>query len=486
MSYDAEKYKELCELFDKVCKRIEVYKSRKLTTNPDKVKAYKQDLVNTYNNLLIFLIPYITSIEDKIAIQNRIVTHHKRLKECFQILQFEYSFEHTIHALIDLDRITETRDLNPNPNRSPIPPTSPNKNIDSDSSTSSTNTVIDKSIEKTTNSTSTERNGAAEQQQIPPRQRANSSNSENSDSDSDIEMAQSAKNLMQLATSTINYKFEGDPMKLDSFIDAIELLEELCEPQNTDILLKFLMTKLEGKAREAIAVKPKKIEEIKTQLKDAIKTESSKVIEGRISALRADKMSMTKFAERAEELVENYRRSLISEGFTKEKAKQFAIEKTVDLCRNSAVSPIVVSILGAATFSEPKEVIARMITEINKLKGQKSILNNRKNDNNRNGNGHSNNKFHKNNNGNSHSNSNSNNNRNGNGNGNGNGNNRQNNGNGRQNYQNQGNRNDRNGNQSRTFTNSNYRRTNDSQQVRYISGNEIAPGNGGQPTNTNQ
>lgn len=495
MSYDAEKYKELCESFDKVCKRVENYRTRKLTTNPDKVKEYKDGLVQTYNDLLMLLIPHLTSVEDKIEIQNRIVTHHKRLKECFQILLFEYSFEQNIYALIDLDRITETRNLSPISKQSLILPKSPNPNrdslTDSDSSASSTSTVIDNTNNNPTKSASTELKGGEQQQRSPSR--TDVLLSENSDSESDPDMAQSAKNLMQLATSTINYKFEGDPMKLDSFIDAIELLEEHCEPQNKDILLKFLMTKLEGKAREAIVTKPKKIEEIKTQLRDAIKTESSKVIEGRISALRADKMNMTRFAERAEELVENYRRSLISEGFTKEKAKQFAVERTVDLCRNSAINltynaekyaQVVVSILGAATFSEPKDVIARMITEINKLKDLHITINRKNNNHNnqRNGKGQQQNKSHKNNSGNFHSYSGSNNNSHGNGNGN----NRQNNGNGRQNYQNQGNRSVHNSSNSRTITNSNYRRSNDSQQVRYIQGNETAPGNGGQNTNTNQ
>lgn len=371
MSFDENQYKELYSLFDRECKRVEVYKSRELTKSTLKKEEYKKGLVETYNKLLIYLTPFANT-DDKVAIQNRAVSQFNRLKECFQLLRLEYPFETTRFTTIGIDKITEARDPNPQSNGS-----------DSDSSTSSTATVVDKHTDQANGLDNLEPNKTIgqpdalenldgdktprQEHQSPTRSRTNSSSSEDS-----LEMAQTAKNLMQLATSTINYKFDGDPMKLDSFLDAIDLLSELCEPQNDAILLKFLMTRLEGKAREAMIKKPENLNEIITQLKAAVKTESSKVIEGRMLALRADKTNLTKFAERGEELAEQYRRSLINEGFPKEKAKEFAIEKTVELCRKSARSPTVVSIIASTKFSEPKEVIAKMIVEINNLKQLRS------------------------------------------------------------------------------------------------------------------
>lgn len=454
----AKELRELFEPFERECKRVEVYKSRELTKRTDKIKEYKECLVRTYNDLLTFLSDAADkSLNDRTPIENRIITYLKRLKECFQLLKLNYQFDSNIHSLIDIDRIVEEGTSNPN--------------SDSDASASSNKTIVDNSKDKSNNTDDNKQEQSPEHspQTTPPRSRTNSSSSENSLE----EMAQSAKSLMQLATSTINYKYDGDPMKLDSFIDAIDLLEELCEEQNKGILLKFLMTKLEGKAREAMIKQPEKVDDIVQQLRDAIKAESSKVIEGRMLALRTDKTNLTKFTDRAEELAEQYRRSLISEKIPKEMAINFAIEKTKELCRRNARSPTVISIIEATTFKEPKDVVSRFIVEINKQRQYRSeIQHTHKNDNQRNGNGNSN-KFHKNNNGNSYSNSNSNNNRYGNSN------NKQNSYNGRQN---QGNKHGQNGNQSRTYTNSNYKRSNDAQQIRLMQGqgNELTPGNGGQ------
>lgn len=166
----------------------------------------------------------------------------------------------------------------------------------------------------------------------------------------------------------INYKYNGDPLALDSFLDAIELLVDLCEEPNVPTMVKFIMTRLDGKARESILETPATAADIVEQLKDGIKPESSKVIEGRILALRVDRTSLTKFAEQAEDLADQFRRSLVLEGFGREKAKEIAIEKTVEMCRKSAKNPIVKSVLASATFKEPKEVIAKMIVEINNVK----------------------------------------------------------------------------------------------------------------------
>lgn len=80
-------------------------------------------------------------------------------------------------------------------------------------------------------------------------------------------------------------------------------------------------------------------------------------------ALKMDNKQTQDFVTQAEELADAFRRSLISEGITQEKANEMAIDKTVEMCRASAKSGVVKSILGAATFTNTKEVIAKLITE---------------------------------------------------------------------------------------------------------------------------
>lgn len=230
-----------------------------------------------------------------------------------------------------------------------------------------------------------------------------------------------------------------------------------------------------------IITEPQTVDDIVRQLKASIKTESSKVIEGRILALRADKSSLTKFAEQAEALADQFRRSLCVEGFSKEKAKELAVEKTVEMCRKSAKNDTVKAVIAASKFSEPKEVIAKMIVEINNIKQDrpqgsythKFGRSNQSNNNGRNSN-------HNDRSNNSHNNR-SNNRGNWRNNGGHNNNNRNHNNGNRSNNQNGQNQN-RNG----QSYNNNYNRNNNSNrgtdraEIRVISGNEVHPGNSGQ------
>ncbi|XP_055308544.1 putative uncharacterized protein DDB_G0278921 [Sitodiplosis mosellana] len=199
---------------------------------------------------------------------------------------------------------------------------------------------------------------------------------------------QTAREFVQTANQMIGYKYGGDLNSLESFLDAISLLQTLVEPQNEDIFLKFVLTRLVGSAREEFPEDPESVDDIVDALRDKIKHESSKVIEGRIMALRTDRMSLTKFAERAEELAKEFKRSLVFEGFTKKKAQEITIEKTIEMCRKSAKSDTVKAILAASKFENPNEVVAKMIVEINNAKQDKAESSNfRQNNQNRNGRG---------------------------------------------------------------------------------------------------
>lgn len=242
VSIDEAEYSKLYDSFEREYKRVEVYKRRALTKNENLKIEYRECLVRTYNNILSFFDPIAESLplEDKIDAQNRIVANLRRLKECFQILNLEYNFDKNIHAHIDTHNITET-----------LGAFGGERNSDSESehSDDSNSSVIDtsKSDIQNTNRNRTKKDNNSKrhgQHQHSHHSREDSVSSENRDTT--INMAQTPEKIMGLANSTINYRYNGDPLNLDSFIDGIELLIELCEEQNQRILLKFLMTRLEG------------------------------------------------------------------------------------------------------------------------------------------------------------------------------------------------------------------------------------------------
>lgn len=94
-----------------------------------------------------------------------------------------------------------------------------------------------------------------------------------------------------------------------------------------------MLTKLEGKALEAVDSSDN-LTAIVESLKKNIKPDSSKVVLGRMLAMKLNKLGSQEYAAKAEELAEALQRSLIIEGINREKAKEMVIDKTVEIGQN--------------------------------------------------------------------------------------------------------------------------------------------------------
>lgn len=191
----------------------------------------------------------------------------------------------------------------------------------------------------------------------------------------ELNMGLTKVEFLKLASATINYNYNGDPLKLNSFVDSINLLESMAEDnENKALLFIFAKSKLEGKAREYIPDSCKDIPDLIKILKDKLRPESSKIVEGRMLALRADRSTLQEFSRKAEELSEAFRRALVVEGIPLKKAEELTVDKTVELCRSNTNSDLVKSVLASSSFESPKLVIAKMITELNLETKEKQIL----------------------------------------------------------------------------------------------------------------
>lgn len=107
----------------------------------------------------------------------------------------------------------------------------------------------------------------------------------------------------------------------------------------------------------------KEIKDVTDALEQNIRPESSDVVAGKILALRIKDNDFTKFTEEAEKLAEAFRRSLVVEGISGAKAQEMTIKKTVELCRKSTKSEVTKSVIAAATYSQPADVLAKFVTE---------------------------------------------------------------------------------------------------------------------------
>lgn len=133
------------------------------------------------------------------------------------------------------------------------------------------------------------------------------------------------------------------------------------------------MSRLETKALDCVDA-TKDVDGILNDLKTNIQHDSSKVIEGRLMSLNLNKITSAEFAQKAEQLAEDLQRALIIEGISRVKAQEMVIDRTVTMCRQSARGETVKTVIAATKFSNPKEVIAKLITEQNTHEVEKQIL----------------------------------------------------------------------------------------------------------------
>lgn len=232
---------------------------------------------------------------------------------------------------------------------------------------------------------------------------SNDNSNQNSQGNQNITMPQSIDSYVKIAGNILNYKYGGDPLKLNSFITDVELVESLATTEETKTFcLKFIKSKLEGRAEEAVPENCESVKDLTTALKAKIKPDNSAIIEGKMTALQLRKGDFSKFAAEAENLAEALRRTLIVEGLTRAKAEEMTIKKTVEICRKTTKSEVVKSVLASSQYVTPAEVIATFITQSDIARREYKEAQNtqKKTSNSGNGNGKQNKSYNKNRNGN--------------------------------------------------------------------------------------
>lgn len=188
-------------------------------------------------------------------------------------------------------------------------------------------------------------------------------------------MAMTKVDFLKLATTTLNHNFSGDPLKLNGFLDSIELLETMADSaENKQLLVTIIKTRLEGTARELVTNDLVNSEQIIKVLRSNIKPENSKIVEGKLTALRIDRVPLQEFSEKVNTLAESFKRALVVEGITSAKANELTINKTIEVCRANARTDLVKAILSSSAFDSPKEVVSKFIVEINSEIKEKQVL----------------------------------------------------------------------------------------------------------------
>lgn len=188
--------------------------------------------------------------------------------------------------------------------------------------------------------------------------------------------------FIKLLASSLRNNYAGDPLSLSSFVASIDFLKEMATtPDLLTLLKKFIITKLEGRAAEIVPENVESVEALEKILKDTFKHENSKVIEGRMMALRVDRAKFQDYAKQVEELSDALRRTLISDGMPQNLAERQVIDKTIELCRFNTQNTTVKSVLVSKQFENAKEVVAEFIIQSNAVRQEAQVMSLRKSQN---------------------------------------------------------------------------------------------------------
>lgn len=362
-------YIKLRDDFDAAWKVIEPYiKRRPLTKNDTLRDDYKNDIVRTYNEFLDYAVKTYakTTEQNQKILDERIFRNNDKIKRAFDILNLKYEFTNNVYDLIQIKNVVIKDDSVSDFTSGTIGESS-SKSSTEELTTTISLTEIDNDdsrineLEETLTDNDNTNDNISDELNDNLLDDLNDNLLENPENE--LNMTQKKEEFLKLASSIINYKYNGDSIKRDGFIADIELVADICEAQNVETCFKFVKSKLEGRAFEALDEDVKTVRDIIGALKKDIKLEPSTVIESRFAALRLEKSNFSKFTESAEKQAEALRRSLVNEGITKAKAQEMTIRKTVELCRRTTKSEVVKSVLSAASYDTPSDVLATFVTQ---------------------------------------------------------------------------------------------------------------------------
>lgn len=316
-----ERFENLKAEFILVTKRII---KEKLSTNPDTLSRYYLEIVDIHDTIVSFVVKFFNSLDNtnRAYFRNELIYIRDKTLQCFGKLSIDSGLSKQLLAKINGN----------------APGRKPQTNFNDD---------VSFSLEL-----------------------FESQNTANMSAN-----ALTSVEFLRIAAQTLNRNYNGDPLGLEAFLSSIDLLSELATTDALRVLLlKFVKAKLEGRALESIPTEANTIEIIRASLRAKIKPDSSKVITGRMLALRAERSKMVDFTKQAEELSEALQRSLIIEGISQEKAREMTVEKAVELCRNTTRSDLVKSVLASSKFDSPTEVFAKFVVETSTDSQERQVL----------------------------------------------------------------------------------------------------------------
>lgn len=343
--YVKEEFRACISAFDTVAKRV---LKKDLSQNLEKHQEYIRDLIKTYNDLVDYLTPRVKRLSkvDSDFITDKILAVRTKLARCFGALNCLINVPtHQLLVKIDDNFVTISK------------PTGALKESDDTESS-----PLNSDTEAGESSTGIKQRKTCATPLIK-------SHDVHSVSQVQVNLlnmatAQEKKSHKEYLAKQIPKPYDGDPLLLSSFIAKLESIQEDTVDNLIETTIKWIKGMLIGRAAEAVAPEVVTFAELIAALRLRIHPDSSKVIEGKVAALKVKNGDFNTFAEKAEELSEALRRAYIDEKIPHDMANTMAIERTADMCRAATGSSVVKSaMVHSALFKTPKEAVATFVVQ---------------------------------------------------------------------------------------------------------------------------
>lgn len=164
---------------------------------------------------------------------------------------------------------------------------------------------------------------------------------------------------IKTATALIQ-TYDGSPSGLDAFIDSVALLGDLTPAALTATAIKFLKTRLNGKARTALPPNPQSLNEITDAIKQACK--SSETPDTLLAKLKAtkNKGDQQKFCDEVEEISQKLSTLYVDSKIPVEVANKMATKAGVETLINGITNAELKIILKANEFGTIQKAIQKI------------------------------------------------------------------------------------------------------------------------------
>lgn len=179
---------------------------------------------------------------------------------------------------------------------------------------------------------------------------------------------------IKTATSLLQ-PYSGKHEETETFIGSMELLDEITEAENKTVMIKFIKTRITGKAKYVITDEVTTVAQIKAKLLEKFSTRlSSDAVMAQLKTCQQGNRKIIDFVNQIESLSSQLARAFIAENIaTGEAAEKLAEKFAIQAFTNNVASSETALIIKAGTHKTLSEVTAKAIT-VDKPQPSGSIL----------------------------------------------------------------------------------------------------------------